>query len=165
MFTVLPFGWVIVMAFFVAARVVFRDRRFFDRATAFRGARSSLEQRNAKVTAKRQHVSGGSRHWPTTTDYFATFEDQKDGARQEFAVSATNFSGLSEGDTGRLLHRDAVFLGFERDRAHSVGSHSAQTINTAHLKTCSYCGSALPHDMIKCANCGWGWRPDARRQG
>jgi len=46
----------------------------------------------ARVATKRQHVSGGGNDTMASTSYYATFETVDEELRQEFSVSATDYS-------------------------------------------------------------------------
>lgn len=76
---------------------------------------------DAKLVAKREHVSrsshhnGAHTHHSTSTSYHATFEvESKD--RMEFRLDSREYGMLAEGDTGRLTFQGTRYHGFERTR-------------------------------------------------
>ncbi len=75
----------------------------------------------AKLVAKREHVSrnshhnGNHMHHTTSTSYYATFEvESKD--RIELRVESSEYGMLAEGDMGRLTFQGTRYKGFERTR-------------------------------------------------
>lgn len=76
---------------------------------------------DAKLVAKREHVSrrshhnGSHMHHSSSTSYYATFEvESKD--RIELGVDSREYGILAEGDTGRLTFQGTRYHGFERTR-------------------------------------------------
>lgn len=76
---------------------------------------------DAKLVAKREHVSrhshhnGSHMHHSSSTSYYATFEvESKD--RIELRVDSREYGMLAEGDTGRLTFQGTRYHGFERTR-------------------------------------------------
>jgi hypothetical protein len=109
----------------------------------------------ARVVTKRTEVSGTRES--SSTRYFATFElDQ--GERREFCVSGSEYGMLSEGDLGQLQSQGTRYLGFTRSPRTQEKEPPAVPVPPQNL-VCDYCGSALPTGSIKCAGCGWTWRP------
>jgi Protein of unknown function (DUF2500) len=72
----------------------------------------------ATVTSKRTDVShyhhSNDHHGHSSTSYYATFEFES-GDRQEFHLSANDYSLLAEEDKGKLTFQGTRFLGFERE--------------------------------------------------
>ena len=120
---------------------------------ASNNAQPQLAQ-EATVVSKRTEVSGGEKS--TSTSYFATFE-LPFGARKELEVSGREYGQLAEGDRGQLHHQGTRYLGFTRS-AEPVEPLLMAANMPAGLK-CDYCGSLLPKGEIKCAGCGWTWKP------
>ena len=76
---------------------------------------------DAKVVAKRAHVSHGSHHHGTSagvhhsssTSYYVTFEVES-GDRMELHMAGHQYGLLIEGDKGKLTFQGTRYLGFER---------------------------------------------------
>jgi cytoskeletal protein RodZ len=72
----------------------------------------------ATVTSKRTDVShyhhSNDHHGHSSTSYYATFEFES-GDRQEFHLSANDYSQLAEQDKGTLTFQGSRYLGFERE--------------------------------------------------
>jgi hypothetical protein len=111
---------------------------------------------DAEIVSKRTEVSGGEKS--TSTTYFATFE-LVGGERKELEVTGRDFGQFAEGDRGQLTHQGTRYLGFarQRERPEITVAPAASLPNL----TCDYCGSAIPSGQIKCASCGWTWKPKA----
>ena len=109
---------------------------------------------DAEIVSKRTEVSGGEKS--TSTTYFATFE-LAGGERKELEVTGRDFGLFAEGDQGRLSHQGTRFKGFTR-RADKVEPEVEEPPSQRNL-SCDYCGSAIPAGQIKCASCGWTWKP------
>lgn len=103
----------------------------------------------ARVATKRQHVSGGGHDTSASTHYYVTFEQTANGDRQEFSVDSRLYSGLAEGDFGRLTFQGTRFHGFERDRQPVVVPPPP-----VEHRTCTYCEGRVPADAVKCPSCG-----------
>ncbi|GIO27927.1 DUF2500 domain-containing protein [Ornithinibacillus bavariensis] len=73
----------------------------------------------ANVTSKRTDVThihhSNDHHHHSSTSYYATFEFES-GDRQEFQITARDYSQIANHDQGKLTFRGTRFLGFERDR-------------------------------------------------
>ena len=69
-----------------------------------------------RIATQRLHVSGGGQDSSASTSYHITFETLAGGLCQEFRVSATDYSGLAEDDTGDLTHQGTRYKGFVRVR-------------------------------------------------
>ena len=107
---------------------------------------------DATVVAKRTEVSGSRER--SSTSYYLTFELPA-GDRREFSVSGSEYGLQAEGDAGQLRYQGTRYLGFMRSLARGeVVAPPPQ----ADL-VCEYCQSAIPAGTIKCASCGWTWRP------
>ena len=109
------------------------------------------------VATKRQHLSGGGNDSSASTCYYATFETLADSLRQEFALSATQYSALAEGDTGQLTYQGTRFKGFVRDRTPrpSPRVYGAEPQPAAAPEwTCAYCNSCVAVTEPKCPACG-----------
>lgn len=115
-----------------------------------------VENINATVVSKRTEVSGGQNS--TSTDYYVTFE-LPGGVRQEFELRGSDYGQLAEGDNGQLSRQGTRCLGFERGPAAEPEAPPAAAPLPAG-RLCAYCGSAIPDHSLKCAGCGWTWRPD-----
>ncbi len=113
-----------------------------------------VRQDLAQVVAKRTEVSGGEDS--TATAYHATFE-LPGGSRKELQVSGHEYGQLAEGDRGELTHQGTRFLGFVRHQRTVEAPPSAPPLPAQRM--CAYCGTALPAGSVKCASCGWTWRP------
>lgn len=113
-----------------------------------------VETEVAALVAKRTEVSGGKNS--TSTTYYATFE-LADGERGELEVSGSEYGKLAEGDRGQLTHQGTRYLGFVRQ----TDAQPAPSLCQSALPNlaCEYCGSAIPGGQIKCASCGWTWKP------
>lgn len=98
--------------FFSLIVVIFVVKALVVLWTWHKNNQSPLETEMARLVAKRQHISGGG-DAPTSTSYFLTFEFA-DSRRQEFRVSATEFSLLVEEDQGTLTYQGTRYIGFER---------------------------------------------------
>ena len=109
---------------------------------------------DAEVVAKRTEVSG--REKSTSTTYYVTFE-LPGGERKELELSGSEYGQFAEGDTGRLRHQGTRYLGFTRQPRHADPPLVESTVPKNLL--CAYCGNAIPNGEIKCAGCGWTWRP------
>jgi len=117
---------------------------------------SPVRSSDARVVAKRQHVSGGSDNTSASTWYHLTFEFP-DGQRQEFAVNARDYALLAEGDLGQLTWQGTRFQGFIRQaNAPAVAAPAPPP----EVRTCAYCGGQVPGGSVKCSACGAQWRPD-----
>jgi len=108
-----------------------------------------------EVVAKRTEVSGGEKS--TSTAYYATFE-LAHGARHELRLSGREYGQLAEGDCGQLTHQGTRFLGFTRQPRPVQPPPPLIAAPPPNL-VCAYCGNALPSGAVKCASCGWTWRP------
>ena len=64
---------------------------------------------DARVVAKRTHVSGDHAH----TSYYVTFQVNS-GDRMELHVPSYDYGMLVEGDQGKLTFQGSRFLGFTR---------------------------------------------------
>ena len=115
---------------------------------------------DAKLVAKRTEVSGGKNS--TSTTYYATFE-LASGERAESKISGRDYGLFAEGDRGQLTHQGTRFMGFDRQR---VGDEPPILVaaNVPANLACDYCGSAIPNGQLKCASCGWTWRPASGNQ-
>lgn len=113
-----------------------------------------VETEEGELVAKRTEVSGGEKS--TSTTYYATFE-LADGERVELEISGRDYGQFAEGDRGQLTHQGTRYLGFTRQRERSASVATEPTV-PPHL-TCDYCGSAIPGGQVKCASCGWTWKP------
>jgi hypothetical protein len=107
----------------------------------------------ARVATKRLQVSGGSGDSSASTWYYATFENLETGDRQEFQVNGTLYSGIADGDTGRLTHQGTRFKGFERERV-VTPQPAPEPPPDLPPKTCAYCAGPAPGDALKCPSCG-----------
>ncbi len=114
-----------------------------------------VRQELAEVVAKRSEVSGGENS--TSTAYHATFE-LPDRTRTELRISGREYGQLAEGDRGQLTHQGTRFLGFVRQRT-SVETPTSTAPPLPAQRMCAYCGNALASGAVKCATCGWTWRP------
>lgn len=115
-----------------------------------------------RVATKRQHVSGGD--GSASTRYFATFETLADSLRQEFAIHATEYSALAEGDTGQLSYQGTRFKAFVRDRTPRPAPAAPVTAHApAPDWTCAYCNSRVAAAEAKCPACGSSSRLDQAR--
>jgi len=119
-----------------------------------------VETRRVRIVTKRQHVSGGGGDFSASTSYYATFEDLETGDRQEFPLESELYSGIADGDLGRLTHQGTRFKGFERER-HRVpevrsGPEPAprEEVSTQPDRTCAYCLGKVPANLSKCPTCG-----------
>lgn len=110
----------------------------------------------ATVVAKRSEVAG--RRNSTGTTYYVTFETNG-SQRSELEVSGQQFGLLAEGDRGTLTRQGTRFQSFTRELA-SEPPPVAEPPSRKRL-SCDYCGSAIPSGQIKCASCGWTWKPKA----
>jgi len=119
-----------------------------------------VETEAAELVAKRTEVSGGKDS--TSTTYYTTFE-LSDGERGELEVSGSEYGKLVEGDLGQLTHQGTRYLGFVRQ--HEPAEPPARSVPPAPPNlTCAYCGSVIPSGQIKCASCGWTWKPSPANQ-
>jgi len=120
-------------------------------------ASSPILNEAATVVAKRSEVAG--RRNSTGTTYYVTFET--DGSqRSELEVSGRQFGLLAEGDRGTLIRQGSRFQSFTRQLASEPPPLVAEPPSRKRL-SCDYCGSAIPAGQIKCASCGWTWKPKA----
>ena len=107
----------------------------------------------ARIATKRVHVSGGGQHSTASTSYHITFETLAGGLRQEFRVSATDYSGLAEDDTGDLTHQGTRYKGFVRMRR-PVAPPPIAAAPRAPAWTCGYCATFVDGGERKCPSCG-----------
>ena len=109
----------------------------------------------ARVATKRQHVSGGGNDTMASTSYYATFETVDEGLRQEFSVSATDYSALAEEDVGSLMYQGTRFKGFVRHR-HPPKPPTPPAAAAPVLPewTCAYCRGRVAGVETKCPSCG-----------
>ncbi len=107
----------------------------------------------ARIATKRLHVSGGGQDSTASTSYHITFETSAGGLRQEFRVSATDYSGLAEGDTGDLTHQGTRYKGFIRVRR-PVAPPPIAAAPRAPAWTCGYCATFVDGAERKCPSCG-----------
>jgi hypothetical protein len=122
-----------------------------------------VQQDAAEVVAKRTEVSGGQNS--TSTHYYATFE-LPGGLRKELGLAGAVYGQLAEGDRGQLTHQGTRFLGFVRQpRSACVPPPIAPPAPPSGQRVCTYCGSVLPPEAVKCASCGWAWRPTTPTPG
>src|SRR6185503_13874622 len=102
-------------------------------------------------------VSGGQNS--TSTHYYATFE-LAGGARREFKMHGSEYGLLGERDKGQLSYQGTRYQGFQRDTA--VAEPASLEVNPLPTnRICSYCGSAIPVNSMKCGGCGSTWHPTA----
>lgn len=111
----------------------------------------------ALVVAKRSEVEGSRNS--TDTTYYVTFETNG-GLRNEFKVSGRQFGMLAEGDRGTLIRQGSRFQSFQRNLETEPPPAPVEPPSRKSL-SCAYCGSAIPLGQIKCASCGWTWKPGA----
>lgn len=123
-------------------------------------AGSPLLTETATVVAKRSEVEG-SRN-TTDTTYYATFEFAGT-QRIEMEVSGREFGLLAEGDCGALTHQGSRFQSFARQNLPVAPPPVAEPPPRKNL-SCDYCGSAIPAGQVKCASCGWTWKPGKSEQ-
>lgn len=109
---------------------------------------------DAEIVSKRTEVTG--RDDSSRTNYYITFEING-GERKELEVTGRDFGQFAEGDQGRLKHQGTRFQGFSR-HAEKVEPPIAEPPTRKSL-SCDYSGSAIPSGQIKCASCGWTWKP------
>ena len=114
-----------------------------------------VQQDPSEIVAKRTEVSGGENS--TSTAYFATFE-LAGGFRKELQISGHQYGLLAEGDYGQLTHQGTRFLGFVRQPGPAPARPPISPPPPASL-VCAYCGNAIAAGAVKCASCGWTWRP------
>lgn len=107
----------------------------------------------ARVVTKRQHVSGGGHDSSASTWYYITFETLADSLRQEFVVRSTEYSGLTEDDTGDLTYQGTRYKGFVRVRRPAAPPPVPPVPPTPDW-TCGYCASSVPNHQAKCPGCG-----------
>lgn len=107
----------------------------------------------ARIATKRLHVSGGGQDSGASTSYHITFETLAGGLRQEFRVSATDYSGLAEDDTGDLTHQGTRYKGFVRVRR-PVAPPPLIAAARATAWTCGYCATFVDGAERKCPACG-----------
>lgn len=118
-------------------------------------AGTQLLTETATVVAKRSEVEGSRNS--TGTTYYVTFE--MDGSqRSEMEVSGRQFGQLAEGDRGTLVRQGTRFQSFMRQVA-KVEPPPMMEPPTRKSLSCDYCGGAIPSGQIKCASCGWTWKP------
>lgn len=110
---------------------------------------------DAKVVSKRMEVSG-SREQSSTT-YYATFEIQG-GDRREFRMTGSDYGLLAEGDIGQVCYQGSRYVGFARSPMNEGPDEEVSKAPPEHL-VCDYCRNAIPSGSIKCASCGWTWKP------
>lgn len=110
---------------------------------------------DAKVVSKRMEVSGSREH--SSTNYYATFE-MPSGERCEFRMSGSDYGLLAEGDTGQICYQGSRYVGFSRSSIRANPVEKTSQTPPEHL-VCDYCRSAIPLGSIKCASCGWTWKP------
>lgn len=119
-----------------------------------------VQTRRVRIATKRQHVSGGAGDSSASTSYYATFEDLETGDRQEFPVESDLYSGIADGDFGRLTHQGTRFHGFERERntapqSDPIPESAAKEPAPAKPdRTCAYCLGKVPANLSKCPACG-----------
>lgn len=106
-----------------------------------------------RIATKRLHVSGGGQDSTASTSYHITFETLAGGLRQEFRVSATDYSGLAEGDTGDLTHQGTRYKGFVRVRR-PVAPLPIVADPRGPAWTCGYCATFVDGAERKCPSCG-----------
>lgn len=107
----------------------------------------------ARIATKRLHVSGGGQDSSASTSYHITFETLAGGLRQEFRVSATDYSGLAEDDTGELTHQGTRYKGFVRVRR-PVAPPPVTAVPPVQAWTCGYCATFVDGAERKCPSCG-----------
>lgn len=67
----------------------------------------------ARISAKRSELHGGGNS-SVSTDYYATFEFDKDKSRLELEIDSDDFGLIAEDDTGNLTFQGRRFIKFER---------------------------------------------------
>ena len=149
----------IFMFFFVAIFVLVIGGFLFNigkGVTEWASNNSQSEQCDeVRILSRRTDVSGGEKS--TRTTYYITFE-MNGGGRKEMEVEGRDYGQSAEGDCGQLRHQGTRFLGFTLARG---GGIKARTVDAAVPENlaCTYCGNAIPAGEIKCAGCGWTWKP------
>lgn len=123
-------------------------------ATWFSNNGQPVQTRRVRIATKRQHVSGGAGDSSASTSYYATFEDLETGDRQEFPVESDLYSGMADGDFGRLTHQGTRLHGFERERNAAPEPVAKEEVSTVPDRTCAYCLGKVPANLPKCPACG-----------
>lgn len=71
--------------------------------------------KNAKISAKRTEMSGGS-NTSVRTAYYATFEFAENKERLELEVYSEDYGLLAEGDSGKLTYQGSRYINFRESR-------------------------------------------------
>ena len=118
MFRVFPilFSMVFLLVFGIIIYTIFRSVK--RERNNDQSPRLTVE---AKVVAKRNHISRSGGHYDNVvnshTTYFVTFE-VKSGDRMELQMQGHEYGLLVEGDFGELTFQGTRYLGFQRKVNH-----------------------------------------------
>jgi Protein of unknown function (DUF2500) len=155
LFTIVPV-FIFFVFIFVIGSILFRIVKGFGAWTENNNESEATD--DATVVSKRAQVSGGQNS--TFTRYYVTFE-LSGGERREFKMNGSEYGLLAEDDTGQLHYQGSRYLGFYRVVQAEKPPVETVRPGPANL-VCNYCGSAIPGGSVKCVNCGWTWRPNAK---